>query len=182
MFEVAFSRRMCCSRVASVRQNARFPRVSLVSPRFGRYLAHEFSLVDDRKGPAIPGEIAKIANSPRPMWITGRFEQIPAYGSAKMKTAMHRAGEHFSALRHPQNAKEIRRFDNYGAVCWRFSSRSSSVSIARISRTILQHRPPAALMLRISPAIPRDIPDARRDVGFFRPRSPIAIMAASAPR
>jgi len=30
--EVAFSRRICCSRVASVRQKARFPRVSVVWP------------------------------------------------------------------------------------------------------------------------------------------------------
>src|ERR1039457_3297405 len=32
MLEVAFSRRMCCSRVASVRQNARLPRESTVCP------------------------------------------------------------------------------------------------------------------------------------------------------
>ena len=32
MFEVAFSRRMCCSRVASVRQKARLPRASVVWP------------------------------------------------------------------------------------------------------------------------------------------------------
>ena len=32
MLEVAFSRRMCCSRVASVRQKARLPRESVVWP------------------------------------------------------------------------------------------------------------------------------------------------------
>src|SRR5438105_8884371 len=32
MLEVAFSRRICCSRVASVKQNARLPRESVVSP------------------------------------------------------------------------------------------------------------------------------------------------------
>ena len=32
MFEVAFSRRMCCSRVESVRQKARLPRESVVWP------------------------------------------------------------------------------------------------------------------------------------------------------
>jgi hypothetical protein len=32
MFDVAFSRRMCCSRVCSVRTNARRPSASTVSP------------------------------------------------------------------------------------------------------------------------------------------------------
>ena len=51
MFEVAFSRRMCCSRVASVRQKARLPRVSTVSPtRRPGHLAHVLFLGGDDAG------------------------------------------------------------------------------------------------------------------------------------
>src|ERR1022692_154976 len=95
MLDVAFSRRMCCSRVASVRQNARLPCVSVVSPtsRPGIWRAN-FSRVammpaSEWKGVPLSHILDVVGTLPQARYVVYRSMQPGWWESIDMADALH---------------------------------------------------------------------------------------------
>ena len=122
MFEVAFSRRMCCSRVWSVSTNPRLPSTSLVSPAIRpgiRRISASVAAKNPNDGPPKSSRLPSVWPSPTAMstphspGVLQQRQRERVAGADRQRAGVVRgAGERRQVL---DRAEEVRLLDDHRA-------------------------------------------------------------------
>ena len=142
MFEVAFSRRMCCSRVWSVSTNPRLPSMSLVSPAIRpgiRRISASVAAKNPNDGPPKSRRLPSVWPSPTAMSTPhspGVFSSASGSGShAQIVSAPACLASSASACQVLDRAEEVRLLHDHRADVVAELSRAVTPSLSGASTT-----------------------------------------------